>query len=357
MNFSKYYETTGDYQKALDYYKKYKSINDSIYTKENSDKIAEMQVRYETEEKEKENEILKQKNTIQQLAIQKQIYLRNTFISVSGIVILLIVLVLYRFYVKKKANKLLSEKNKMITLQKEKLELANATKDKFFTLLAHDLKTPFYVIMKYAHYLKLEIDKISVNERNTLISELNDYTDNIYLLIENLLTWSRSQRGMIHLKKEMLNISEIINDSIRIYSYEFHLKNISVKTEIPDTLQIYADKYTVKTIVGNLLNNAIKFTHQKGEIIIGAKVNQNDNIEIFISDNGVGIEDDKIGNLFIIGESFSTEGTMNEKGTGLGLIICKEFIDLNNGIIGVSSKKGIGSTFTIELPSKSESNT
>jgi len=350
-NLSKYYEKVSDYKKALDYYKKYKNINDSIYTKESSDKIAELQVRYETEEKEKENEILRQKNTIQQLAIQKQIYLRNTFIAVSGIVILLIVLVLYRFYIKKKANKLLSEKNKMITEQKEKLELANATKDKFFTLLAHDLKTPFFVIMKYAHYLKLEIDKMSINERDSIINELNEYTEHIYGLLENLLTWSRSQRGMIHLKKEMLNISEIINDAIRTYNYEHYIKNITVKTEIPDYMNVYGDKYTLKTVIGNIFNNAIKFTHQNGEISIVAQINNDKNIEIAISDNGVGIDEDKINSLFTIGESYSTEGTMNEKGTGLGLLICKEFIDLNNGVIKVSSQKGIGSTFTIVLPS------
>jgi signal transduction histidine kinase len=353
-NFSKFYEKTGDYKTALEYYKKYKSINDSIFTKENSDKIAEMQVRYETEEKEKENEILRQKNTIQQLAIQKQIYLRNTFIAVSGIVILLIVLVLYRFYIKKKANKLLSEKNKMITEQKEKLELANATKDKFFTLLAHDLKTPFYVIMKYAHYLKLEIDKMSINERDAIINELNDYTEHIYGLLENLLTWSRSQRGMIHLKKEMLNVAEIVEDSAKTYSYEQQTKEIKLTIEIPENLLIYADKYTIKTVIGNIYNNAIKFTNIGGEIKINATKNVKNNVEILISDNGVGIDEDKIESLFTIGESYSTEGTMNEKGTGLGLIICKEFIDLNNGDIRVVSKKNEGSTFIIELPSKTE---
>jgi len=349
---SEYFVQTGDYKKALEHYKKFKDINDSIYNKESNDRSVDLQVKYEVEEKDKENEILKQQSTIQHLEIQKQIYLKNLFIAISCLVILLVLFYMYRFFLKRKANRKLSEKNELITIQKEKLEAANATKDKFFSLIAHDLKTPFYVILRYTQLLKNNFYEISDAEKKENIDELYDYTRDIYFILENLLTWSRSQRGIIHVKKEEINLKILIENSIRPYLSNAKNKSLNIIKNIDESTMVFADNYTLSTTIGNLFNNAVKFTASGGSIFIESEVVNKDEVSIIIRDTGVGINEADIKKLFQVEANFSTEGTENEKGTGLGLIICKEFIEYNNGRISVESKPDEGSKFSITLPAK-----
>jgi signal transduction histidine kinase len=251
---------------------------------------------------------------------------------------------------KRIANKKLSKYNQLITHQKDKLEEANAAKDKLFSLIGHDLKTPFYVILRYTQLLKNQFNELSEIEKKENIDELFDYTREIYTILENMLTWSRSQKGIIHIKKEKIILNSFIDSTIKPYLTDAKNKSITINNEIDEATIIFADRYTIGTTINNLFYNAVKFTPVGGRISFESKKLEHDGIQISITDSGVGIKEDDIKKLFQIGGSFSTEGTEKEKGTGLGLIICKEFVEYNNGSISVTSKPNEGSIFSITLP-------
>jgi signal transduction histidine kinase/Tfp pilus assembly protein PilF len=355
-DLSAYYVAIDDYKTAFLYENKYQAIKDSLFNQKNSKQIAEMHTKYETEKKEAENKLLLIEN-------EKQTNIRNTFIGVSVLVIILIIVLFSRFWIKKKANFALSQKNILIENQKEQLvitnekltkqneqvNLLNATKDKFFSIIAHDLKNPFTVILGFADLLSSDYDNLDDTDRKKYISEISRSSESTYSLLENLLDWAISQQGRLKLTKEKLNLKELINLSIEPYKSMARKKNINLKNTVSDEIIIEADKYTITTSIGNIVNNAIKFTPPGGQITIDA-ISDSNQIEISIKDSGVGMSQKQILNLFRIEESFSTSGTNNEKGTGLGLILCQEFIEKNGGNIKVESKIGKGSKFTISLP-------
>lgn len=364
-DISEYYVAIKDYKTALDYHIKYQTINDSLFNQKNSQQIAEMHTKYETEKKEAENKLLLKENDIQELEIEKQTNIRNTFIGISVLVVILIIVLFSRFWIKKKANLALSQKNRLIENQKEQLvitneklneqydqvKLLNATKDKFFSIIAHDLKNPFNIILGYSDLLTSDYDSFDDTNRKKFISEIDQSSKTTYSLLENLLTWARSQQGKIKITKEKLNLKKLINLSFEPYTPNSRKKNIEIINKVPEKICIDSDKYTMMTAIGNLINNAIKFTPEGGQITIDT-ISDSNRIEIIIKDSGVGMSQEQIQKLFRIDESFSTYGTDNEKGTGLGLILCQEFIEKNGGNIKVESIIGKGSKFIISLPNK-----
>ncbi|MBU1011446.1 MAG: hypothetical protein KKG99_00450 [Bacteroidetes bacterium] len=243
--------------------------------------------------------------------------------------------------------------NKNISLEQKQIELkeANATKDKFFSIMAHDLRNPFNVILGYADILNSEYDDYNDLERKRMIQEINKSSQLTFDLLENLLTWSRSQSGKIQIDKTTLNLKSHVLNSIEPSLSNANVKNILTTTEIPENIEIEADKFTIETVIRNLYSNAIKFTPDNGQVKISAIETQN-KTKIMIQDNGIGMNKESIDKLFRIDINSSTPGTNNERGTGLGLILCKEFIEMNNGDIQVESKIGKGSKFTISLPKK-----
>ncbi len=358
QNLSEYYSEVGNYKKSLEYYTLFKEMSDSILDENKVHKIVEMQTKYETEKKEKENELLRKDNEIQQLAIDRQIYLRNFFIALSFFVIILVIFIFTRFQIKKKANRILFEKNNLITQQKTEIQTnadalaeANATKDKFFSIIAHDLKNPFNAIWGYSELLLTNYEQFSEKERINFITEINDSSKSTYELLENLLTWARTQSSKININKEKLNLSEFVNNSIKPYKPNANNKNITISNEVSDDIIIEADEYTISTVIGNLINNAIKFTHNGGHITITSLSNAN-YVGLSIKDTGIGMSKETIDKLFRIDESCSDKGANGEKGTGLGLILCQEFIKMNDGEIKVESEVGKGSTFIFYLPKK-----
>ncbi|MBU1013655.1 MAG: CHASE domain-containing protein [Bacteroidetes bacterium] len=242
------------------------------------------------------------------------------------------------------------KKNAMeATLRSEqRLKELNATKDKFFSIIAHDLKSPFNVILGYSDLLSTEYEYHIEDQRRKIIEELNNASKSAYSLLENLLLWAKSQNDKFKIVKENLNLLNLINESIDIYIPLARNKQISYHVEVNDKITVYADKFALTSVISNLFNNAIKFTPKNGNIIIEAIVKA-ETIEISIADNGIGIPHEIIPKLFRIEEGISTSGTNNEKGTGLGLILCKEFIEKHDGNICVESSLK-GSTFYFSLP-------
>ncbi len=229
------------------------------------------------------------------------------------------------------------------------LHKLNSDKDKFFSILSHDLKTPLTPIIAAADVIIDNIDTISYENIRIYAEMIGNAVENLSGLLESLLQWSGIQIGRIKYDPQKIDINELFNENIEILSMNADKKNISLIEHYSDNFEVYADRNMICTIIRNLLSNAIKFTQPGGKVELKAKKNDGF-IEISISDSGVGLSKEAIDKLFRIDTIYSTVGTGKEKGSGLGLILCKEFIEKNNGKIWVESEIGKGTSFTFSLP-------
>ena len=243
----------------------------------------------------------------------------------------------------------LSKNNFKIEKQRFELQKANDTKDKFFSIIAHDLRNPFSTIINLSDLLTSNYKDFDDERRQFFISQISEFSNKAFNLLENLLQWSRSQTGRLKVLIEKTDISEIINDNIELTEVTAINKNITLQSKVKPDTYVMTDKNMISTVVRNLITNAIKFTNQNGKIIVDAE-DQNGFINIKVIDNGVGIEEKNISKLFKIASNPTSVGTSNETGTGLGLILCKEFINACKGNIWVESKINEGTTFIFSLP-------
>ena len=233
----------------------------------------------------------------------------------------------------------------------------NATKDKFFSIIAHDLRNPLGNFKQITEMLYYEFKDFDETELLDFLKLLNNSASTLFSLLENLLEWSNSQRGKIHYNPTDTNLYMLIENLFHLLKPMADNKKIELVNKVRKTIFVQADVNLLNTIFRNLISNAIKFTPNGGHIEIGIETKTNDNLEngdnflnIYVKDSGVGMPQASINKLFKIEESKSTLGTNNEKGTGLGLILCREFIEMHNGKIRVESEVGVGSTFWISLP-------
>jgi PAS domain S-box-containing protein len=233
--------------------------------------------------------------------------------------------------------------------EEQKLIRLNATKDKLFSIIAHDLRSPLNSISGFSELLRKSINEGNIKQSEIFLDTINISVKNIFNLLDNLLTWAKSQTGQIKFNPATIPLLPVIQETVDVLSSSALLKEISVHINTADNIMIYADKNMLKTILQNLTSNAIKYTRRGGNIRITSKFNQI-STEIIISDDGTGIEETKLKNLFTLNASQSTEGTANEKGSGLGLVICKEFVDKHEGRISVESVPGKGSDFSVTFP-------
>ncbi len=222
-------------------------------------------------------------------------------------------------------------------------------KNKLFSVIAHDLKTPFNSLLGFSELLITDYQKLSDEERERYIEYINSSSRSAYNLVTNLLHWSRIQFEKISINKKCFGLNEFVNDSIEPVLINAHNKKIHVEIFVPKSIEVIADQATMSIVIYNLFMNAIKFSHKNGTIFIyGRKLE--DCIEIGIRDTGVGMTTERQQDLFKQDKLSTTVGTDNEKGTGLGLLICNDFVKRNGGILAVSSKENEGSTFKIKLP-------
>lgn len=232
----------------------------------------------------------------------------------------------------------------------ETLHELNATKDKFFGIIAHDLKNPFNSMLGFSDMLNENFDSYDTTEQKKILGLIHTGIQNTYNLLDNLLLWSQSQKGIINFKPEKSNLFLLANDSISLLNQSAEKKSISLINQIPENVFVKADKNMLSVILRNLISNAIKFTSTGGEVILKAEDKERFT-EIEIKDTGVGIAKEVQSKLFDISKNTSTHGTEKETGTGLGLILCKEFTEKNNGKIWVNSELGKGSSFKFTIPS------
>lgn len=229
----------------------------------------------------------------------------------------------------------------------------NTAKDKFFSIIGHDLKAPFNGILGFSEELIEEIKNKNYDSAEKYAKIVYDSSERAFYLLGNLLEWSQTQTGKISFNPTRFDLANDIVEIIKLLNDRALKKSIVINNEIQDCLLVYADKNMISTILRNLISNAVKFTNKGGKISIKAQITENEVI-VKITDNGIGISKDRVDKLFTISENFSTSGTENEKGTGLGLIICKEFIEKNNGKLWVESFIGDGTSFYFSLPTTNE---
>lgn len=374
------YSETGNYKNAFFNYKLFKEINDSINSDENIKKITELEYTYKFEKEKQAIELEQQKKDAVKLAEIKQQKIIIIFSISAFLLMTLLTVYIYRSYsIKKRSNILLTHQkneienkntelihlNKEILAQKEEitaisneiecqnieLQKLNATKDKFFSIIAHDLRNPFNVILGYSKLLGTLVLQNNQVQILKYINMLQNAAQNAYKLLENLLEWSRAQTGSIEFAPHQFNICDSIDESIKICKQLATNKNITINYNSPGSCIVYADSNMINTVIRNLITNAIKFTHKGGSILISCSFNNYSTI-VSVLDTGIGMDEKTKDKLFKINEKVSVPGTEQERGTGLGLLLSKEFVEKHGGIIWVETEPDKGSNFKFTIPNK-----
>jgi len=237
-----------------------------------------------------------------------------------------------------------------IKLKNELLQIINAEKDKFFSILAHDLRGPLSAFVAATKIITEEIQTMKFEEIKEITLSMKTSAINIYSLLENLLEWSRLRRGVMDFIPERFNLKKKIEECINVLSESARKKGIEIKIFVPDELDVLADSHMFEAVIRNLVSNAIKFTTSGGKVTLTAGYNEDHTIEIKISDSGIGMTPELKNKLFQINEKTSRPGTEGEPSTGLGLLLCKEFVEKHGGKIWVESRVEQGSTFYFSLP-------
>jgi PAS domain S-box-containing protein len=232
-----------------------------------------------------------------------------------------------------------------------RLRELNQTKDKFFSIIAHDLKSPFTSIMGFSELITEKINQKNYNEIDQYAKMIHRSSRHAMELLSNLFEWSRLQTGTMEFKPELINIASAVNEAIELMNYAAWHKSIRIITQLPELCNVIADKHMISSVLRNLISNALKFTYPEGKIEIIAKVLENE-LLITVADNGKGIDKNDLDKLFRIDVSFSTAGTSGEQGTGLGLMLSKDFLERHGGKIWAESEAGKGSRFHFTIPSK-----
>jgi signal transduction histidine kinase len=360
QSLSRLYEQTGNAKKALDFHKQFTATKDTIFNQDLKSQLANLRVAYELEKSQSELELLRRQNQIKELELsnarkgQTQLFFVILTLVLAGVFVVLYM----QFRNKKRLNEQLSEYNKDLELRvKERtkeLEEANATKDRFFSIIAHDLRSPFNGLIGFIDLLSDSYDELSEDEKKEFISLLKASTKDVFRLLENLLKWSSTQTGKLQLNKSLLQVGDLVREVVAANYSAINQKLLTVEIHSNTHLPAYFDQDTIKTVVRNLFSNAVKFTPKRGkiDIYIDERQDDHDNIELLITigDNGVGITPENLNNLFDLNKKVKTLGTENETGTGLGLILCKEFIEKNGGQLFVESKMNVGTKFSFTLP-------
>ncbi len=239
--------------------------------------------------------------------------------------------------------------NERLQQSESELTVLNANKDKFFSIISHDLKSPFHSLMGFSEILSGDLNSFSREEIQDFGKHIHTTTQQLFNLLDNLLQWSRLQTGKLEYRPTRIELFPIVSNTIALLQGNALRKQIQLNCDFDSTLTAYADGTMVQLILQNLVSNSIKFTPFEGKIHIFAEL-QDDFVELSVGDSGVGIDKETLPKLFKIEEPCSTVGTNNETGTGLGLVLCKELVEKNGGTIGVDSEPNKGSRFWFTLP-------
>lgn len=336
LKLSELYEKTGNTGKSLSHYKNHIVYRDSINNIRSVQKMADLRTNFEVSQKQVEVDLLHEQKRNQHI------------IQISSILIFSIITAGLLFLIRQ--NK---KSNKKLTAINETISEMNASKDKLFSIISHDIKGPLNSLLLFSKLLINDSLKLTQDEINMLSRNFDKSLKNLLALLENLLEWSLSQTGHIDFKPERFDFALVLNENLALLKEQAQQKNITIINENEATLPVNAHYHSINTIVRNLMSNAIKFTPKGGKITLQTRPLGNE-LQVSVIDTGLGISSDALQKIFKIDTKHSTPGTANEKGTGLGLILCKDFAEKNGGTIGVESTEGAGSTFYFTIPMATE---
>ncbi len=232
-----------------------------------------------------------------------------------------------------------------LKIKNEQLIQANAEKDKFFSIIAHDLRSPFNGFLGLTQLMADDLPQMSLAETQTITIDLRNSASNLFRLLENLLDWSRMEQGLIPFNPDVVQLLPFVNESLSMTMESAKIKGIEISCDIPEGMEVVADRNMLQTVIRNLVSNAVKFTRKAGNIRLSAIASGEKNVEISISDTGIGMSQEMVNGLFLLDSQTNRQGTGGEPSTGLGLIICKDFIEKHGGKLYVRSEEGKGSTF------------
>ena len=354
-NLADAWEAKGDYKRAFEYLTKHKSSSDSIYNQESNERLNRLRVSFESEQTERDNQLLRQQNIFSQLALKRQQIIRNLLIAISVIIIVSLFFLYSLYQGRKKKSELLAQRTEQILRQKEELGLLykeqykqNETKNKFFSIIAHDLKSPFQSILGFSELLSTEYEYLTEEQRKEAATNILSVSNDTYRLIENLLEWGRTQTGAVKAAFRSFNVKDLVAETLPLFQAPLKKKSIEFSYDLPALIQAWADYDMIMAVFRNIVSNAIKFTPVGGRIHI--KLSQTSELVILsVTDTGTGMEPEILERLFTFDPKVQRAGTMGERGTGLGLALCLEFMELNHGKIKVESTPGKGSTFMIMM--------
>lgn len=305
-------------------------------------------------ELEKKNTQLAEENRQQESRLKT----RNGIMTGVGLFTLILLILLFllirNFRKLKKTNQLLVKQDNIITSQNSKLAELNATKDKFFSVVSHDMKAPLNSLWSFANLLEEKMDTLQRDQILMLVRELRQHLESTTKMTDNLMTWAKLQMKEMTTSPANIVVSDIVTDVLNLYQEIAQTKNIKIQQQVPATATVWADKNQVTFIIRNLVNNAVKYTSRGGQILISGEKSKDNKFVIKVADTGNGIQEAIITKLFTAEPIHSMRGTAGEQGSGLGLKLCHEFTQLNQGSLLVASKSGQGTVFSLVLPVRAE---
>lgn len=303
---------------------------------------------------EKKNSLLAEQNRQQ----QERLKTRNLIVAGVGLFTLLLLILLFllirNFRKLKNTNQLLVKQDGIITSQNARLAELNATKDKFFSVVSHDMKAPLNSLWSFANLLEEKLDTLHRDQILMLVRELRQHLESTTKMTDNLMTWAKLQMKEMSTTPAFVPVKDIVSDVLSLYQEIAQAKDIKLQQQIPAGAEVWADKNQVTFIIRNLVNNAVKYTSRGGQILVSGEKGKDNKFVIKVADTGNGIQEAIISKLFTAEPVHSMRGTAGEQGSGLGLKLCYEFTQLNKGSLLVASKSGQGTVFSLVLPIRSD---
>jgi len=353
---SQAYEGKRDNSVALKYFKKYNKIKDSLYGNDKNKKVQLFNALNELEKTHYTINDLANKNEIAELKYETEKKI-SYFLIISIVVFaFFLILIIHQQTAKKKAFNLLEFRNYQINKmndeiqeQRDDLKRMNKTKDKFFSIIAHDLKNPFNSIKGFTELMIENNNEYDNEKRLKFLKIVKDSTNKASILLNNLLIWANTQSGNLTYTPQKIELVRHVLEVVSLLEIQAIKKEIDIYNNIDHNLSVRADLNMLNTILRNLISNAIKFTNQKGEIKILSEVHKG-MVQITIKDNGIGMSQEVVENLFSIDVKNTNVGTANEQGSGLGLVLCKDFVEKHGGEIRVNSVVNEGTEFIFTIP-------
>lgn len=345
---SQLYAAMGRFEAAYDFAYRALAAQEALYDDELSKQITNMEMQLKTEITHRENEMLRLDNRLKEMAIRRSQSILYTSIAFSVLILLVGVIIWIRLVEKRKLNNQLRNTVSLLQQSEKSLKKANAEKDNFFSIIAHDLTSPFNSILGFSDLLLSSYDDYSDKEKKKFIGNIREASSETYSLLQSLLEYGRSQTGKMPFEPEHFDLKELVEAQKDVLMDIATKKSIAVETDFPENTMVYADKNMVLSVLSKLISNAVKFSQRGSKVRLSARP-QNYQLLIEVSDQGIGIPAAWQKDLFAINKEHKRKGTENERGGGFGLVLCAELVKKNEGNIWVESTENQGSSFFFTL--------